>query len=751
MPHHPDFDALFYEDGEAVVNFSHDSTDDPQTTRRELDRALVHYQDDEIMQVGLVDKTNTPSCWHFLRKNVQPAEFLIILNLASRHSLAWTEDFIESLVYFDDVTQTFTINAQQLKTLIFLQKHCGLQSRDFSYAGSSYTILDNDVRLLERAIEGDNFNQPLLDEVSDFLTTLKDSVAMNWTMFLVKQGFLNFAILYKKCFFKEQGQRKAINEDELLQWLTQWAHQCGMTENMMADGAFEAEFIADSALSANQRTLRNMVRYGLSPHWLRTVSSPVSSHSVPEDAVQQEIIPVNATFQSALEHHQGQDVIFADRCERGEFVQAITTEKTVIEDSAESHVDEHDNHSWIQTYTNPEEQYILRQLSEVLSLERLKFYHDYHRLSILIKQVQEGKLSLAEVEEYDKPPVYSTREDKHEYPDEDRNYLKQDYNYISRLMVIKPRKLPRLLAKFTDEDIVSFSQSDMAQYDMFDYDPKNNPTRNITMPKRPHLQAMFKAHEEYLDNLFNQLIIPIAEERSRLYREWHRLNKKVIENPETEHSAGFFGCFYKTPRQEMTLIEEKIELLSGFLREQCVNLKALELKVAEHKQEGKLPPDKCISLERIEHYRTQLSIKRRHETGRAGALQLDPFYHQELRGMISASDLNINHTKNCNLTCFRIVTDEARDSVASFLKATIGAFLAIPAILAATVTAFQVRAFSLKTFYGHFFRTQSHQAICKAEETAAELLQKRTVSENSVRTAAEQEVSDPSSAPLVTC
>ena len=432
-----------------------------------------------------------------------------------------------------------------------------------------------------------------------------------------------------------------------------------------------------------------------------------------------------------------------------DFVQA-TVEQSV-KDGTVKKVDqvELDCHRWLQTYIVPNDQHTLRHLIGVLSLERLEFYHDYHRLPVLIRQVQEGKLSLAEVAEYDKPPVYSTRENKHEYPDEDRDELKQDYNYISRLMVIKPRKLPRLLAKFTDEDLALFSPSKMARYDLADFNPQNNPTRQITMPERPHLQEMFRAHEEYLDNLFYQLIIPVAEERSRLYREWHRLNKKIIDNPKTEHSVGFFGCFYKTPRQEMTLIEEKIELLSGFVREQCTNLKALEIKVAECKREGKLPPeDHYLRPERIEHYRTQHMLKRRHETRMAGALQLDPFYHQELRGMITAQDLDINHTKNGDVVCFRVVTNEARDSVASFIKATIGAFLAIPAVLAATVTGFQVKACSLKTFYGYFFRTQSHQAICTAEETATELLKKRTISD-SVRTEAEQEVNDRFSAPLV--
>lgn len=275
------------------------------------------------------------------------------------------------------------------------------------------------------------------------------------------------------------------------------------------------------------------------------------------------------------------------------------------------------------------------ELKEAIGLDRLKFYDTYHRLGTLMDWVQSGKLSIAQVKAYDavesyekKPaPLQEGDDETVQFSDHGANEAdnrSEDDNttlvgrYHNRaLSSNKPvvdtppspppkplgfsfdeahylqtvsRKLPHLLANdsFQEPHTPDLTPKEQAFYDLDEENPRYHASRK--MPFRQYFDHLNRRwgirilsyldqryHEEYLDDFFDQVILPLGEERARLFLELKALNKKISTT--TVPIA-------PSLEQKRALLEEKIDLLSGCIKQQCAKLRQAVIEMGHLRVNG---------------------------------------------------------------------------------------------------------------------------------------------------------------------
>lgn len=684
-------------------------------------------------------------------------QFEIIFNLAAHHSVKWTDLFLRALTIIDVNSDGETVDSRRVDRLFGLGQLLHLKGRDLSNKFNIEPVEfclyppSKEVSIFEKSIEEDFFNILPFDEFCDFFETL-DEIDKILAIRLCNTGFLNFSILHKKCLLREPVAFSI--------WLNQWAIQCSDVDkqktitHIVRYGFSDTISIKVVDISSDQnfrkKSLFSLNEYLLDKCMFTAKSFElVSSENLSDEEfkslmnclsrlTQLEKITLHGTKDYVLSEEKSKifidtmikcqklnNIVFSDlKLHDDECYQRLND--SIFENiSIDIDVDDffaHGGYSEIQQkfmdkrnvirenegivrkskitekieqdkafdlsidtglkkftqdphcakyFTDENSKYIFYRLLETLGEDRLTFYHQYHRLFTLIDWVKQEKITLSEIANHDR-------------------ITNKDENFY--------RKLPKLLARCRVSEMFETNE-ERARYDVEDFDPRRNPTAGEKYKvKDAQEQKMSEKYEKYLSSFFEKVILPVAEKRAELFE----ILTKALKNSDKKDCFGF----NKVSAKEIALLEDKIDLLTSFLKKQCTDLKNVELETEMGKINGKTTKFAVYSCTAS-------------DANKGLNLTADASYRNEYHGNVIASDFSIQYAPK------KSVTNEARNWMRSYLKALFGGvagLLCIPAVVASNVVGVftGVNIYTMND-YGAFFRTRSQHILAKAAENASRL------------------------------
>ncbi len=307
------------------------------------------------------------------------------------------------------------------------------------------------------------------------------------------------------------------------------------------------------------------------------------------------------------------------------------------------------------------------------------------------------------------------------------------------------RKLPHLLASDTfDNPERPLTTKERARFDMDEEDPRYHSSRHMSLGmniKREFEIASYlriRYYEEYLEDFFDKVIIPLAEERVRLFDAL-----KVLLDKMEDSTHLLSPQMLEKLQKRIALLEEKVDVLSGCIKQQCCALKKVVVQLGEERihgswgttvdwafplllaplkiyQQTKPKAERGFEFKKDDRYRLQ-RLERlpkeeiTPEKLRDKAEKLDNVPLQPVKSKVNPLTLSQNEWKDL----FKVLAGVAYGIVTSALLIPRMTWEALKEWWRSSESTFYPKV--REGFNGTFFRTHSHQACFEAQKNTKEV------------------------------